>query len=432
LISALLAPAGLRAQNEQREEPSDDAAYGSRFFDQLRSIFGRFQEADLQHAFQAAEPIRCSELVVEKGEWKTVAFFNEDRSLGGWCSKNLGEVKSDPSVYIFKGLCRGDQGTVQVSTEFPVGTSIEAYNAGRIDLDKIDINVNDPVNAVFDTRTQAYTFELPYLFLTGRRGSGNVYSLIAPNVNASYATDVTNRWECKAVKSNDVTYRFLICRTATLARKVSQRNQNRDLVFGASAFFILSDGREARTSVNLSFGDAGHPVGNDRETASPAPVRPRLSKTGRETATPAGGWHIPEVGSKLADVGKSEFRLRFNPQTWAGRIRSPETLSDQRMSSSLPAGSQEGADYCAWRPGTANLPDSLLASEPAADISYTMEAFDKDGGSAAAIVFDIKTHAGVRVGTLECFFPRTASAKEIDFDRWIAVVGGHLSLEVRQ
>jgi len=432
LFSSLLAPACVRAQDAQQEARPEDTAYGSRFFDQLRSIFGRFREADLQHAFQAAEPVRCSELVVEKGEWRTVAFFNEDRSLGEWCSKDLSEVKSDPSRYIFKGSCRGDQSTVQVSTEFPVGTGVEAYNAGRIGMDQIDINVNDPVNAAFDPRTQAYVFELPFLFLTGHRAGGNVYSLIAPNVNASYASDVTSRWECKAVKSNDVTYRFLICRTATLARKAPMRNQGRDLAFGASAFFILSDGMEARTSVSLSFGDAGHPVAKDPETASPVPGRPRLSKTNPETAAPAAGWQIPGISSKLVDLEKSEIRLRFSPQTWTGRIGSPEVLSNQRMSSSLPRDSQQGTDYCAWRPGASNQQDRLLAAEPSSETSCSMEGFDKQDGSAAAIVFDLKSRSGTQLGTLECFFPSAASAKEIDFDRWISVVGGHLSLEVRR
>jgi hypothetical protein len=110
--------------------------------------------------------------VVGKGEWRTVAFFNEDRSLGEWCRSSIEEVKSDLSVYIFKGPCSGDQGTVQVATEFPVGASVDAYSDGKIGLDQVDVNINAPVRAVFDPGTQAYIFELPYLFLVGQRSAG--------------------------------------------------------------------------------------------------------------------------------------------------------------------------------------------------------------------------------------------------------------------
>ncbi|MGA2263469.1 MAG: hypothetical protein ABSH28_18795 [Acidobacteriota bacterium] len=432
LICVVFAPAIIYGQRERQIPPPEESAYGSKFFDQLRTIFGLFRDADLHRAFQMAQPIQCSELVVSKGEWRTVAFYNEDRSLGEWCRNSLEEVKSDLSVYTFKGTCREDQGTIQVTTEFPVGASIDAYNEGKIGLDQVDVNVNAPVSAVFDLGTQAYIFELPYLFLVGRRSSGNVYSLVAPHLEDRYATDVTDRWECKAVKSNDVTYRFLICRTATVARNTAVRNQNRDLSFGASAYFILSDGMEAQTSVNLSFGNAGHPADDSQATASPAPSRPRPYLTREETAKPVGGWQMPDVRSKVVDVGKNEFRLRFSSQTWTVKIGSPEVLSDQKMSSPLSTKLQEGADYCAWHPVAADLVDRLLANEPDADVLYSVEAFDKNSLEAASIVFYMKTHAGIRLGTLQCFFPHAESAANIDFDRWVSVVGGHLTLEIRR
>jgi hypothetical protein len=432
LICVLFAPAVIFAQRERQLPPPDESAYGSKFFDQLRGIFGIFRQADLQRAFQAAQPIQCSELVVGKGEWRTVAFFNEDRSLGEWCRNSLDEVKADLSVHIFKGSCEGDHGAIQVTTEFPVGDSVEAYNEGKIGLDRVDINVNAPVSAGFDSKTQAYIFELPYLFLVNRRSSGNVYSLQAPHLEDAYATDVTSRWECKMVKSNDVTYRFLICRTATVPRSIAVRNQNRDLSFGASAFFILSDGMEAQTSVHLSFGDAGR--GSDAAPATAAPVapptRPVLSKTG--AAKSVGDWQIPDVRSKVVDVGKSEFRLRFSPQTWTGKIGSSEVLSDQKMSSSLSAKPPEGADYCTWHPAATDLVDRLLKSDPGEDVAYSVEAFDKNSLEAASIVFYMKTHAGNRLGTLQCFFPRADSGMNINFDRWVSIVGGHLTLEIRR
>ena len=162
-------------------QSSKESTYGSKFFDQLHSIFGRFRDADLQRVFQEAQPIQCSELVGRKGEWRTVAFFNEDRELGDWCRESLEEVKADLAVYTFKGVCSGDQGTIQVATEFPTAAGIKAYNHREIDLNQVDVTMNEPVNASLNPRTMAYTFELPYLFLTGRRGSTNVYSLVAPD-----------------------------------------------------------------------------------------------------------------------------------------------------------------------------------------------------------------------------------------------------------
>jgi hypothetical protein len=94
-----------------------------------------------------------------------------------------------------------------VSTEFPTAAGIGAYRQGEIGLDQIAVTVNDPVNAVLDTRTMAYTFVLPYLFLT-ERTPAKIYSLNAPDRDAAYATDVASRWECKTVSSKDVTHCF--------------------------------------------------------------------------------------------------------------------------------------------------------------------------------------------------------------------------------
>jgi hypothetical protein len=270
-----LLAAGLDAQ--QQTQPEGEGAYDSKFFDQLRNIFGRFRDSDLQRVFQDAQPIQCSELVGRKGEWRQVAFFNEDRSLGDWCRDSLEEVKADLAVYTFKGVCSGDQGKIQVATEFPTAASLEDYNHQSIELDQIDVTVNDPVTATLNPRTMAYTFDLPYLFLRDR-GSRKIYSFIAPDRDAVYATDVTSRWECKAVSSKDVTYRFLICRVNTIPQHVA-RNQRWEPSFGSSAFFILSDGTEAQTSVHLTFGD-GTP--NEEKPADTTPdqnsARPTLKR----------------------------------------------------------------------------------------------------------------------------------------------------------
>jgi hypothetical protein len=276
--------ANLTAQQEQKVQSGDESTYGSRFFDQLRTIFGRFREADLQRVFREAQSIQCSELVGRKGEWRTVAFFNEDRSLGDWYRANLEEVKADLAVYTFKGNCIGERGTVQVGSEFPTDASIEELKQRRIKLDEVDITVNDPVDAVMNPQTMAYTFELPYLFLTKERGSKRVYSYVAPDRNAAYATDMTSRWECKTAASEDVTYRFLICRVSIFPQGMLARNKkSEERPFGSAAFYILSDGTEAQTSVHLTFGDgtqSKEPKEKATETppAPSAPGRPVLKR----------------------------------------------------------------------------------------------------------------------------------------------------------
>jgi hypothetical protein len=422
---------GSSAQSQRQVQAPDENAYGSKFFDQLHSIFGKFRDTDLKRAFQTAEPVRCSELVSNKGEWRTVAFFNEDRSLGEWCRESIEEVKRDLSVYIFKGTCRGEQGPVQLSTEFPVNDSIDAYNAGKIELDQVDINVNEPVSVTFDITAQAYTFDLPYLFLADRRNSRNVYSLISPHRGDRYATDVTNRWECKAVKSADVTYRFLICRSATVARKVFGRSQNREPAFGASAYFILSDGMEATSSVSISFGEAGHPGDGKQAVELPAPEPIPPSSPGLGKPRLIRPWRIPDAQARLAVVGKDEFRLRFASQTWRGRLASPQILYEQKMLSLLSAKLPSRADYCEWRPEVVKAAEPLLVSEPETDVSFSMTGYDKNEFSPASIVFSLKADTGVRLGTLQCLFPGAESATSIPYDRWVAIVGSHITLESR-
>ena len=275
-----LVAAGLPAQHEQEAQSDEGSSYGTKFFNQLRTIFGKFRDSDLQRVFEEARPIQCSELVGRKGEWRPVAFFNEDRKLGDWCWENLQQVKSDLVVYTFKGSCSRDQGAIEVATEFPTTESIDAYNQRSVGLNEVDVTVNDPVRASLNNKTMAYTFDLPYLFLTEQRGSLKTYSFNAPNRNSAYATDVSSHWECKLVSSNDVTYRFLICRTATIPRGPIGPNSRYEPIFGASAFFILSDGMEAQTSVKVlsSDGTASSEDPAETSTDSGSPGRPSLTR----------------------------------------------------------------------------------------------------------------------------------------------------------
>src|SRR5262249_53041162 len=156
----------------------------------------------------------------------------------------------------------------------------------------------------FDAATRAYKFDLPYLFRETDQNGERVYTLYPRRLSDRYATDVMNRWECKAVNADDVTYQFLICHTSLLDRYVGSRNQqDRGSGFGSTAYSILSDGREASSSVTLSFGDTSEPAKEATRTNSPEPDNPRpaAARTWKAAASP----------TRLNDVGQSEFRLRF-------------------------------------------------------------------------------------------------------------------------
>jgi hypothetical protein len=428
---------------EPRESPresSTQSEYGTKFFDQLRSLFGRFRDADLQRAFDMAKPIQCSELISDSGEWRQVAFFNEDRRLGDWYHRTLEEVRGDLSLYIFKGPCKTEQSDVSLVTKFPVSESLNAYIADKIAFKDIVVNTNAAVSAKFDANSEAYGFELPYLYVDrAKTGSETVYSLIASRTTDRYATDVTNHWQCKSVRAYDVTFQFLICETWTSSPKVTVRSRSKNS-FGSSAYFILSDGKEATTSVKISFRGTDNiedapaapaPAESDLSKPADRPVddKPVADKPVEVADVPTReGWLSPDVTSKLTDVDRHEFRIRFNTQSWENKVASPQFLMGEKLLSLTQA--PTGSDYCSWNPASARLAPRVLGKDPDEDVSYTVNSNDGSRLSAASISFDFKTHNGSRIGLLQCFF-RTQSATDIPINRWSSIVGNHLTLEIR-
>ena len=412
VLIALLSVIGILSAQTER--------YDRKFFIQLRGVFGRFRDSDLERVFDRAQPIECAELINGDGEWRTVAFFNEKRELGDWYRRNFDEVKTDPAVFIFKGVCRGEHGPVQLTTKFPVTESIGAYNEHRIGFDEIAVNVNAPVRASLEPQTDAYTFELPYLFLISEQGGERLYSLEPPHLldRYSYARNVVDSWACKSVSAENVTYQFLICRTTTLPRNNAERSSR--AAFGASAYFILSDGKEASSSVKLSYDsdDSKHTI-DDLST-------PEVDNAG-SVSRPL-QWEPPDPEEKLIDVIRDEFRIGFAPQTWTSRIGAAQVLSGKRITSLESAKPAEGADYCMWLPATAISAARLLSDDP---VAYDVKTHSQDGQSSTSIDFIMKATDGVHLGTLQCIFPRVSSATSINFQRWISVVGDHLSLEVK-
>jgi hypothetical protein len=63
---------------------------------------------------------------------------------------------------------------------------------------------------------------------------------------------------------------------------------------------------------------------------------------------------------------------------------------------------------------------------------YSISVHDPDGQSSTSIVLNMLTAAGAHLGSLQCTFPRVASAGNVDYGRWASIVGNNLSLEIRQ
>ena len=425
LLCILLASTPLFAQRERQMAPPESGDFGSKFFTELRNIFGRFRDSDLERAFQLAEPMQCTELLSGKGEWRPVAFFNRKRSLGDWYRSNINEVREDLSVYIFKGNCQSEHGNIELTTKYPVGDSIDAYNAGQIPFNQIDVNVNAPVRLTFDSRSGAYVFDLPFLYLVKRQGATSIYSLIPPHFGDRYTTEVTNAWECKSVSSLDITYSFLICRTSTVDRSSRSRSQPRSSPDdGSLAYFILSDGSEAHSTVTLKFEDAPSDPPPPAATAPTAPTAP--------VETGAIGWQAPDYRSAMLDVEKTEFRIRFSPAAWTNRIGSSQVVSNQSISSLQTARLADGADYCAWSPASPTLASRLVSETPDEDVAFTVSGADRGTGqSTASITFTMKSLTGSRIGALQCFFQRIEKASAVSYDRWTSIVGSQMKLEVR-
>jgi hypothetical protein len=383
-----------RTQSVATEDSRAD--YDARFFQVLQSVFDTVRDADLQGVFQAATPIGCSDLL---GDWRTAAFFNEDRNLERWFYKTFEEVQADLSRYIFQGRCGSETSGVQVVSRFPVRESMEAYNKGQLEFDRIAFKTNAPVEARFDSKTRVYAFELPYLYVTGRNGARNTYSMMPPDVSAKVAEEVTNRWECKAVRNAEITYRFLLCRTTILPRDRAIRSRLEEGTRGASAYVLLTDGREARATFTLSF---------------PTDAK----STGKSVASL----------SRIADLGREDFRLRFANQSWESRIASTTILAGGQFVAveSVPT---IKSDYCEWRPQSpATAP---MVDESEKSIQYYLTRTDRAGTSPASFTFDARASANFRLGFLRCVFPGSDSATSIDMKRLLSVFGDHIRIEFR-
>ena len=437
LLLPVTSPAQVRrqvpAQSQQdkgdfgREANGD---FGRKFFEDLRSLFGRLQRSELDGAFRRANGIHCSDLAGQMAEWKEVAFLNDDRKLGDWHYDNLEDVKSDLVAFVFSGTCRGDASPLRVATSYPVTESLQQYQQGKIKFSQVVINDNDPVGVTFDSTSGAYTFQLPYVYAERKNGADSVYTLTPPRTSSTPENDVAIEFRCKAINDADLTYRFLLCRSRVVNRDGRYREDTPSL--GSAAYYILSDGKEASSSVKLDFGrDA-----DSSSTASPeANNSPRkVDDRGRfpqPARQPENVWQPAAADARLSLIADDEFRLIFNKQTWTGRIDKPQMIADGNLVVAAPPSSaMRNKQYCVWRPGLAAQVNQLLESTAGDAFGYSL-SFRKDLQSTITSIFEIQGDNGI-AGTLECYFPQSQTPADLTIGRWITTIGKQIELDVRR
>lgn len=374
--------------------PSAPPAYDAKFFEALKTLFDDFSSTDLQRAFQTAAPIRCAELL---GDWRPAAFFNDDRNLERWFHKTFDEVQAELARYSFRGRCDSDSASVDVTSRFPIRESVEAYNSRKIAFDKIAFKVNAVVRSTFDSKARTYKFSLPYLYLIGRRNGTNQYSLVPPDGSLKPAEEVTNNWDCKAVKSANSTYRFLLCRTVIVPRNAAIRSQAEE-VQGTSAFVILSDGREAVSTFTLSFENS-----------------PALASPGKTV-------------SMIADLSREKFRLQFARRSWEDKIESVMVLVGGRLDFPETVTAAKN-DYCEWLPQSPAT--ARVVNDPDKSVEYLLATNARNGTTPATVSFEARTPGNARLGTLRCFFPNDEVPVTLGLDRLKPIFGDHVFVELR-
>ena len=122
--------------------------------------------------------------------------------------------------------------------------------------------------------------------------------------------------------------------------------------------------------------------------------------------------------------------MRFNPQSWNDPLTS-QVLVGQRLVPLASAQPAQGSDYCVWLPSSSSLVARVLAKDPEMDVNYALRIDEAQKLSAPSITFELKTFTGVRLATLQCFFPKADPLTRLPFDRWTALAGPHITIETR-
>jgi hypothetical protein len=405
--------------------------FGAKFLEDLKTLFGRLETSELNGAFQRAKAIRCSDLVGRSGEWKDVGFLNDNRTLAAWHYEDIESVKSDPARFVFSGMCATDQAALKLSTRYPIEESFEQYRKGAIPLAKVAVRDNPPVSVIFDRATNSYTFQLPYLYTVGPTRAETTYTLVPPTAASRPESGLTDEFRCKAINDADLTYRFLLCRTTLVNLNAANSKERTSDSPNSRAYYIFSDGREASSSVNLSFENAPPAPTTEkaeRDVPVPTPV-PVPAPVPARSADEA--WVPVPPQSKLVDVGNNEFRLRFDLATWTGRIGKPQ-LIENRTVSAFTAGSAptRPPGNCVWRPVSAIQAERLLNKLPDGETLFTL-GFQKRSSSGISVSFDIDSSGNGPVGNLQCYLPQSQTPTDVTVGHWSSIVGSNIVIEAR-
>ena len=122
-------------------------------------------------------------------------------------------------------------------------------------LSNVVVRENESVKASFDRSTNSYNFRLPFLYLEHSLSAlsfDTLYTLMPPTAASKPVSDTAEEFQCKGVTDGELIYRFLLCRTKVFDTKGRPVNWEK----GSFAYYILSDGKEASSSVRLTFRDS--------------------------------------------------------------------------------------------------------------------------------------------------------------------------------
>lgn len=393
--------------------------FGEKFVDDLQRLFGRLEVSELDHAFQEAKPIRCSDLIGRTGEWKNVGFLNDNRNLAAWHHEDIDSVKNDPVRFVFSGMCTNEQSPLRLATRYPVKESYDQFRKGAIPFSKIAVRDNAPVSVFFDRPTNSYTFQLPYLYAEGATRAETTYTFTPPASGSRVEVGFAAEFRCKAINDDDLTYRFLLCRTAFVNLNAANPKERIPNSPNSWAYYIFSDGREASSTVNLSFKDVPFPKAPEPQQDSATP-----------THSADAGWEAVQPQSKLVDVGDREFRLRFDPTIWTARIGKPQSIENGTVSPfTVGSAPSRTKDTCVWQSVASTQTNRLLALIDGENL-FTL-GFQKRASAGIAVSFDVDGGNG-RIGSLQCYFPQSQTPADVTVSQWNAIVGSSIAIEVRR
>ncbi len=145
-----------------------------------------------------------------------------------------------------------------------------------------------------------------------------------PRLSDSPAPDVTNHWDCKSIRSADVSYLFLICRT-TIRERGPHGQKFRECNIRRIRFlcFVRWKGSQLHRATAVRGIDD-------------APKKP--GKAGIVEARESKNSELP---LRIDDVAQDEFTMIFNPQTWMDRINSETLMENGALSRPVNTGAFE-------------------------------------------------------------------------------------------